>query len=424
MVYRSVIDQFRLEFARKRAALKVRLASSGIAEDDRKRVPKIQVCVRKRPMFSKEISNRNYDVVTTASETFPYAHIYIHEPKVRVDMSHDMNTHRFMFDNVFDDNATNEQVHAKTTASLVQTLFRGGRVTLFAYGQTGSGKTHTIFGTSESPGLFDFACRDIFANLASPSFAHHKLAVHVSFFEIYGGRIYDLFSERSRVQLLEDRNGNARLHGHREYRVEHIRDMIELIKFGAQLRTTGSTEANSQSSRSHAIIQMDLRTPQGLLFGKFSLVDLAGSERGVDTGNISREARVEGSEINKSLLALKECIRALHKHNTASFSYNANGLPDNYSTHIPFRASKLTQILRDSFVGKRSQTIMVAMISPGSNSIEHTLNTLRYADRVKEFRKSQANRSATAECAENVSSFAPDSPEASTIYAVKVYQGC
>lgn len=77
---------------------------------------------------------------------------------------------------------------------------------------------------------------------------------------------------------------------------------------------------------------------------------------------------MEGAEINKSLLALKECVRAL----------------DRGATHIPFRQSKLTQLLRDSFLSERSKTVMLATVSPGSESCNHTLNTLRYADRLKE----------------------------------------
>jgi kinesin family protein 2/24 len=104
-----------------------------------------------------------------------------------------------------------------------------------------------------------------------------------------------------------------------------------------------------------------------LQVGKISFIDLAGSERGADTFDNNRQTRLEGAEINKSLLALKECIRAL----------------DSDARHVPFRGSKLTAVLRDSFVGETARTVMIANISPTASCVEHTLNTLRYADRVK-----------------------------------------
>lgn len=101
-----------------------------------------------------------------------------------------------------------------------------------------------------------------------------------------------------------------------------------------------------------------------------SFIDLAGSERGADTVDSKKQTRLDGAEINKSLLALKECIRAL----------------DLDKKHTPFRGSKLTQVLKDSFTGN-SKTTMIANVSPANSCCENTLNTLRYADRVKELKK-------------------------------------
>lgn len=151
--------------------------------------------------------------------------------------------------------------------------------------------------------------------------------------------------------------------------VDSVEEVLKLIQHGNNARTSGQTSANSNSSRSHAVFQIVLRPPGSTkIHGKFSFIDLAGNERGADTSSANRQTRMEGAEINKSLLALKECIRALGKQ----------------SAHLPFRVSKLTQVLRDSFIGDNSKTCMIAMISPGLSSCEHTLNTLRYADRVKE----------------------------------------
>lgn len=144
--------------------------------------------------------------------------------------------------------------------------------------------------------------------------------------------------------------------------------MIDIITFGHSVRTTHQTAANDTSSRSHAVCSINLKEHSGKSMGKLLIVDLAGSERAQDTQSNNRHRRIEGAEINKSLLALKECIRAL----------------DTKSSHVPFRASKLTMVLRDSFVNEeKSSIVMIACINPGSSSADHTVNTLRYAQRLK-----------------------------------------
>lgn len=197
------------------------------------------------------------------------------------------------------------------------------------------------------------------------------LTVGCSFFEIYGGKVYDLLNSKARLRVLEDGGNKVNIVGLSEKVVGDMEDVLSLIQYGNDIRTQGTTSANEHSSRSHAVFQIILRKKKtAKVHGKFSLIDLAGNERGSDAAAASRQVRMEGAEINKSLLALKECIRALGKK----------------GAHLPFRASKLTQVLKDSFIGSRARTCMIAMVSPGQNSCEFTLNTLRYADRVKELK--------------------------------------
>jgi kinesin family member 2/24 len=174
-------------------------------------------------------------------------------------------------------------------------------------------------------------------------------------------------NHRHRLEIREDGAGEVQIAGLEELIATTADAMLGIIEMGNKNRTTHATESNDVSSRSHAICQIMIRN-NGRLVGKLSLIDLAGSERGADTKSHNRQRRMEGAEINKSLLALKECIRAL----------------DCNSSHIPYRASKLTLVLKDSFTNKNSRTVMIVNISPAASSADHTLNTLRYADRVKE----------------------------------------
>lgn len=229
----------------------------------------------------------------------------------------------------------------------------------------------TFTGKSQdcASGIYAMATKDVFAFLRSPKYRHLNLTISASFFEIYSGKVFDLLCEKNKLRVLEDGKQQVQVVGLTERVVDSVEEVLKLIQHGNVTRTSGQTSANANSSRSHAVFQLVLR-PAGSVkvHGKFSFIDLAGNERGADTNSANRQTRMEGAEINKSLLALKECIRALGKQNA----------------HLPFRVSKLTQVLRDSFIGEKSKTCMIAMISPGLSSCEHTLNTLRYANRVKE----------------------------------------
>ncbi|XP_029998811.1 uncharacterized protein LOC115425405 isoform X2 [Sphaeramia orbicularis] len=248
-------------------------------------------------------------------------------------------------------------------------MLNGGRATCFAYGQTGAGKTHTMLGSSPGKlGLYALAAQDIFSYISTTR-SHSHLTVYISFFEIYCGHLYDLLDHRKRLFAREDGQKMVHIAGLCHIRVDSVNSLLEVISQGTEERTQGMSGVNPLSSRSHALLQIQLRDPNQQTFGRMWFVDLAGSERASDSKEPDKQSRMEGAEINQSLLALKECIRSL----------------DQEQSHTPFRQSKLTQVLKDSFVGD-SMTCMIANISPCNSATEHTLNTLRYADRVKELK--------------------------------------
>ena len=281
-----------------------------------------------------------------------------------------MDNHMFQFDQVLNEETNNRAVYYCTAYPLIPFVFKGRNATCFAYGQTGSGKTFTMAGEGSEKGVYHMAAEDIFRLRAE---SYPELMISASFFEIYGGQLYDLLNNRARLLVQEDARQKVCITGLTEFAMESVEEVLSMITEGNNVRQTGATSANDTSSRSHAIMQFVLRKAgryKNPVVGKLSIIDLAGSERGKDTSAMDRRRRMEGAEINKSLLALKECIRALSVK----------------QGHTPFRASKLTQVLKDSFIGK-SRTVMIATISPASMNAEHTCNTLRYADRVKELSK-------------------------------------
>ena len=361
-------------------------------------MPRIRVIVRKRPLNAKEEERGDINVIHCDMEA---SSLTVYEPKTKVDTTKYIEKHDFKFDDVFDENVDNDDLYIQAVRPLISTAFNSGRGTCFAYGQTGSGKTYTM-----EP-LPLRAAADIF-QVADTVEEFRDVTLNVSCYEIYGGKVFDLLGGRARLEVREDAKRKVQVVGLKEVQIKSIDDLSRLCQHAACARSTGSTGANDESSRSHSVMTFAIKRPRdgghatsrmaeearinrqvgvasskadkAIIVGKLSFIDLAGSERGADTYDNDKQTRLEGAEINKSLLALKECIRAL----------------DMDAGHVPFRGSKLTSVLRDSFIGKNARTVMIANVSPCSSSCEHTLNTLRYADRVKEMKKDESKKKSSS----------------------------
>jgi kinesin family protein 2/24 len=288
---------------------------------------KIFVCVRKRPISNKELQAGEIDCVSSLNPR-----LFIHECKIKIDgITKYIEDHEFYFDNVFSEKEATEDLYTYSIEPTIKLIMNRGIVTCFAYGQTGSGKTYTMKGIQNRAidSIFQYAKKNKL-----------NLDFYISFFEIYAGRLYDLLNDKNKLSVLEDKNQKVQIFGLEERNVTTPEEMRDVIDLANSIRTTHNTVTNETSSRSHAICNIVIKEKGSEeTYGKLTLVDLAGSERAQETQSNDKSRRAEGAEINKSLLALKECIRALDSRK--------NG---NSDQHVPFRASKLTLVLRDSFM--------------------------------------------------------------------------
>ncbi|KAJ4747336.1 Kinesin-like protein [Rhynchospora pubera] len=263
-------------------------------------------------------------------------------------------------------------------SSTIAGVIQGLNATVFAYGSTGSGKTYTMVGTTKDPGLMVLSLNTIFDHIKKDK-SSDAFEVSCSYLEVYNEVIYDLLEKSSgHLELREDPQHGIVVAGLRSIKVHSADRILELLNLGNSRRKTESTEANATSSRSHAVLEITVKRKQKnqygsqVLRGKLALVDLAGSERASETNSGGQKLR-DGANINKSLLALANCINALGKQHKKGLAY------------VPYRNSKLTRILKDGLSGN-SQTVMVATISPADDQYHHTINTLKYADRAKEIK--------------------------------------
>lgn len=216
---------------------------------------------------------------------------------------------QYAFDFAFDKDVGQIEIF-NSWSHLLDGIIDGYNATVFAYGATGAGKTYTMIGTQDNPGLMFLTIRDLFERVKKTQ-GDNKYQIKVSFLEIYNETIRDLLILSNEVlDLREDEKQGIHVAGLTEIDVDSPEEVMDLLIFGNDNRTQEATMVNATSSRSHAVleIQVEQKNLEGdvkedINIGKLSLIDLAGSERAARTHN--RGIRmIEGAMINRSLLSL------------------------------------------------------------------------------------------------------------------------
>jgi len=288
---------------------------------------------------------------------------------------------QYAFDYAFGPETKQQKVYESTTQFLIDGVLNGYNATVFAYGATGAGKTFTMLGSESEPGIMVLTLRDLFSqcrNVENDPSSGIKYKVTISYLEVYNELIRDLLTPSSSefLDLREDPIKGPTVAGLSEVTTSSTDEVMRLLQKGNKRRTQEATAANAESSRSHAVLQVSVERRDSapgvdnvkVQVGKLSMIDLAGSERASVTKNRGMRL-IEGANINRSLLALGNCINALGKK-------GGNG------AYIPYRDSKLTRLLKDS-LGGNCRTVMITCVSPASRTFEETINSLKYANRAK-----------------------------------------
>ncbi|XP_057439244.1 kinesin-like protein KIN-14I [Lotus japonicus] len=299
----------------------------------------------------------------------------------------------FNFNKVFGPSATQAEVFLDMQP-LIRSVLDGYNVCIFAYGQTGSGKTHTMTGpkeiTEKTQGVNYRALSDLF-HIADQRKDTFQYDVSVQMMEIYNEQVRDLLvtdGTNKRLEIHSSSHKGLSVPNASLVPVSSTVDVIELMNLGQRNRAVGATALNDRSSRSHSCLTVHIQgrdlTSGAILRGCMHLVDLAGSER-VDKSEATGDRLKEAQHINKSLSALGDVIASLAQKNS----------------HVPYRNSKLTQLLQDSLGGK-AKTLMFVHISPESDAIGETLSTLKFAERVAtvELGAARVNKDSTADVKE------------------------
>ncbi|KAF9023337.1 kinesin-domain-containing protein [Hymenopellis radicata] len=320
---------------------------------------RIRIAARLRPRIDGEIDDDGVQVCHSSGESY----VAVPNP------ANPAETFKFKFSSCYGQASAQEEIYKNDVEPLVDTVYSGMTVTIFAYGVTSSGKTHTMQGTKSQPGVIPRVVRSLFERKAQMN--RDDIQLSVSYMEIYKDDVYDLLVTRENAPKLPVRENHAGMvfvANLSTCPLSSVQEFDTIYARATNNRSVGATKLNHASSRSHAVLTIEVTMTDGdrTITGKMNLVDLAGSENNKLTGN-DPSRMAESSAINKSLSVLGQVVRDL----------NAG------KQRIPYRNSKLTRILQDA-LGGSSVGLLICNIAPGTKFRKDTLNTLNFATSAKD----------------------------------------
>ncbi|KAE8295890.1 Kinesin-like protein KIFC3 [Larimichthys crocea] len=275
---------------------------------------------------------------------------------------------KFQFDKVYSQTSTQEDVFAGTLP-VITSCVDGYNVCILAYGQTGSGKTYTMMGSKENPGVNIRSIRELLRICAEKEKVSYTLKI--SMLEIYNDSLNDLLTKSASAALdIRVQGKSVSVPGLTQIQVQTEADILNVMEMGEKNRKIASTKMNTQSSRSHLVVALEVEGSDevsGLTSrGTLTLCDLAGSER-ISKTEAEGQRLVEAAAINKSLTALGQVFSAL----------KCNAL------HVPFRNSKLTHLLQPCLSGDAKCCVFVN-VSPDVSDAVETLSTLQFGSTIRQ----------------------------------------
>ena len=355
----------------------------------------IETYLRLKPIFYEKCANKDIK-----SRMIKYE-IDKDNNKIEIQIPNEYNSgyinnskksYEFKFTGIFEPDSTQEEIFNKIGNKIINSSLEGYNSTLFCYGQTGSGKTYTIcgknslniniekIGNSPERGIIPRLLISFFDKIRKRQNKNIDLSysIYISYLEIYNENAYDLFDKShydtplenwKKIIVYQDNYGNIIMKNMSMIKVENEEQALDLLQIGNYIRHSSSTSMNLASSRSHAIFSIIIEGKNNstdvITVSKINLVDLAGSER-LKIGNKKDAIYNETKYINLSLSFLEQVIVSLSEKDKGKIS------------HIPYRNSLMTTILKDS-LGGNCKTILIANASSDIKYIDETLSTMRFA---------------------------------------------